>query len=49
MPKDTKTLGNNKARACESLGFAHKKGCANILTQPQYKSLTNIIAPLHKH
>ena len=34
MPKDTKTLGNNKARACESLGFAHKKGCANILTQP---------------
>ncbi len=25
MPKDTKTLGNNKARACESLGFAHKK------------------------
>ena len=34
MPKDTKTLGNNKARACESLGFAHKKGRANILTQP---------------
>ena len=25
MPKDTKTLGNNKARAGESLGFAHKK------------------------
>ena len=25
MPKDTKTLGNNKARACESLGFMHKK------------------------
>ena len=25
MPKDTKTLGNNKARAWESLGFAHKK------------------------
>ena len=38
MPKDTKTLGNNKARACESLGFAHKKGCANILTQPLYFS-----------
>ena len=36
MPKDTKTLGNNKARACESLGFAHKKGCANNLTQPPY-------------
>ena len=25
MPKDTETLGNNKARACESLGFVHKK------------------------
>ena len=25
MPKDTKTLGNNKARACESLGLVHKK------------------------
>ena len=25
MPKVTKILGNNKARACESLGFAHKK------------------------
>ena len=36
MPKDTQTLGNNKARACESLGFAHKKGCANILTQPHF-------------
>ena len=34
MPKDTKTLGNNKARACESLGFVHKKGCARVLTQP---------------
>ena len=36
MPKDTKTLGNNKARACESLGFVHKKGCANVLTQPLF-------------
>ncbi len=35
MPKDTKTLGNNKARACESLGFGHKKGCVRVLTQPQ--------------
>ena len=25
MPKVTKILGNNKARAWESLGFAHKK------------------------
>ena len=36
MPKDTKTLGNSKARACESLGFVHKKGCARVLTQPHY-------------
>ena len=34
MSKDTKTLGNSKARACESLGFVHKKGCARVLTQP---------------
>ena len=36
MPKDTKTLGNSKARACESLGFVHKKGCARVLTQPLF-------------
>ncbi len=36
MPKDTKTLGNSKARACESLGFVHKKGCARVLTQPRF-------------
>ncbi|KAB6613991.1 hypothetical protein PL683_20215, partial [Phocaeicola vulgatus] len=32
MPKDTKSLGNNKAPACESRGFVRKrkKGC--ILT-----------------
>lgn len=36
MPKVTQTLGNNKARAWESLGFAHKKGCASILTQPLF-------------
>ena len=29
MPKGTKTLGKNKARAWESLGLEHKKrGCA---------------------
>ena len=38
MPKDTKTLGNSKARACESLGFVHKKGCARVLTQPLFIS-----------
>ena len=48
MPKDTKTLGNSKARACESLGFVHKKGCANVLTQPLFSQRTikqNIIIP----
>ena len=39
MPKDTKTLGNSKARACESLGFVHKKGCARVLTQPLIQCL----------
>lgn len=42
MPKDTKTLGNNKARACESLGFVHKKGCARVLTQP-HKTIISLI------
>ena len=41
MPKDTKTLGNSKARACESLGFVHKKGCARVLTQPLFYNLSS--------
>ena len=32
MPKDTKSLDNNKAPACESRGFVHKKKKACILT-----------------
>ena len=44
MPKDTKTLGNSKARACESLGFVHKKGCARVLTQPLFMLLFNCYA-----
>ena len=43
MPKDTKTLGNSKARACESLGFVHKKGCARVLTQPRFLSLLSCL------
>ena len=46
MPKDTKTLGNNKARACESLGFVHKKGCAKVLTQPPSLFLVRILTLL---
>ena len=32
MPKDTKSLGNNKAPACESRGFVRKKQKVCILT-----------------
>ena len=48
MPKDTKTLGNNKARACESLGFVHKKGCARVLTQPLLRIYTYIQNKMEK-
>ena len=45
MPKDTKTLGNNKARAWESLGLEHKKrGCVYFDTP----SLATILAITHK-
>ena len=37
MPKDTKTLGNNKARACESLGFVHKKRLCQRFAAPSFK------------
>ena len=43
MPKDTKTLGNNKARACESLGFVYKKRLCQRFdttsTQPKRESV----------
>ena len=32
MLKDTKSLGNNKAPACESRGFVRKKKEVRILT-----------------
>ena len=34
MPKDTKSLGNNKAPACESRGFVHKKKTTNVPIRP---------------
>ena len=37
MPKDTKSSGNNKAPACESRGFGHKKEGENFDT-PSFKS-----------
>ena len=33
MLKDTKSLGNNKAPACESRGFVHKKGHSLNITK----------------
>lgn len=41
MPKDTKTLGNNKARACESLGFVHKKRLCQSFDTPLRYDETN--------
>ena len=36
MPKDTKSSGYNKAPACESRGFGHKKEGENFDT-PSYR------------
>ena len=43
MPKDTKTLGNNKARACESLGFVHKKRLCQHFDTTSFSFLYTII------
>ena len=49
MPKVTKILGNNKARACESLGFAHKKrGCACFDT-PSLYVMKEMLYQIFKH
>ena len=37
MPKDTKSSGNNKAPACESRGFGHKKEGENFDTPSQLR------------
>ena len=42
MPKDTKTLGNNKARACESLGFVHKKRLCQRFDTTSLKKIIRI-------
>ena len=39
MLKDTNSLGNNKAPACESRGFVHKKGDVHFDTPPFIYSL----------
>ncbi len=42
MPKDIKTLGNNKARACESLGFVHKKRLCQSFDTTSYFTFISI-------
>ena len=44
MPKDTKTLGNNKARACESLGFVHKKRLCQRFDTTSFQVLLILIS-----
>ena len=57
MLKDTKSLGNNKAPACESRGFVHKKEVC-ILThllfvvglpglEPGMTGPESVVLPLH--
>ena len=41
MLKDTKSLGNNKAPACESRGFVHKKK-VRILTHLLFATELNV-------
>jgi len=42
MPKDTKSLGNNKAPACESRGFVHKKRGVHFDTPPFLWSMKSV-------
>ena len=45
MPKDTKTWGNNKARACESLGFVHKKRLCQRFDTTSFLFITTSFHP----
>ena len=42
MPKDTKSSGNNKAPACESRGFGHKKEGENFDTPSCFYNHLNL-------
>ena len=48
MPKDTKTLGNNKARACESLGFVHKKRLCQRFDTTSYIIYQTVLVYLNR-
>ena len=43
MLKDTKSLGNNKAPACESRGFVHKKRGVHFDTPPSINSMYELV------
>ena len=42
MLKDTKSLGNNKAPACESRGFVHKNRGVHFDTPPPLCAMSNM-------
>ena len=42
MPKDTKSSGYNKAPACESRGFGHKKEGENFDTPSRFEKSKSI-------
>ena len=44
MPKDTKSSGNNKAPACESRGFGHKKEGENFDTPSEKRLIRKLEA-----
>ena len=45
MLKDTKSLGNNKAPACESRGFVHKKRGVHFDTPPLFPADETFVSP----
>ncbi len=49
MLKDTKSLGNNKAPACESRGFVRKKREVRILTQPLSDNVLTLSFTHYEH
>lgn len=47
MPKDTKSLDNNKAPACESRGFVHKKEGVHFDTPSFFNHVISSIPTLN--
>ena len=49
MPKDTKSLGNNKAPACESRGFVYKKEGVHFDTPSLQYVFNGLIIRIQAH